>query len=167
MKLRWGPREWAGLGMMVVTTMWVGIASLVAHFVAKKRNRQRLWGAALTAEGVDELLQVDWRIVEEQPPPPQPSPFSYGDSQQPPQPKQQPQHYLQIYDKGIGPGYNDENSLLQGGFERLHIDVAVPRTNQHNHFGPASSTTAPPSSSDRINNGTSGGPSEDPLERYG
>jgi len=153
MEIEWGIQEWVGMGMMVFTTLWVGIASLVTHVVSKKRNRQRLWGAALTQEGVEDFLQVGWRIHEELPM----IPDADGDYQRQQQ-QQQSQFYLQIYDKGIGPGYNDENSLLQGGFEDQQIHVA----RSDNHVAPAISTTAPLSSSGQNNTATGGGSSNNP-----
>jgi len=127
LEIEWTTREWVGLGIMVSTTLLVGILSLIAHFESKQRSRNSLWKAGLTQKGVDELLQVGWRIHEGRD----------NNSQQ--QQFQQPQLFLQIYDKGIGPGYNDENSVLQGGVEQQQFFVARSR----NPVAPSVSTTAP------------------------
>jgi len=110
LEVEWKTREWVGLGLMAGTIASFVSLSVLSYFVSKRRTQQRLWGAALTHEGVDDLLQVGWR---------------YNTQQQPQQQKQQqqqqqapPQLFLQIYDKGHGPGYNDANSMLKGGVEQ-------------------------------------------------
>lgn len=103
-EIEWGDREWVGLALMISTIVWTIILSLTAHFVFKKRKTQVLWGNALTPGGVDDFLKVGWRVYEQ----PQ-----FHEAENPPQ----PQLFLQIYDKGKGPGYNDENSMLKGGVE--------------------------------------------------
>ena len=129
--VEWGVREWVGLALMVSTIVWTIVLSLTAHFVFKKRKAKILWGRALTPTGVDDILQVGWRVYEEPKTLQQQQEFSpenLQDQIQPPQlqeeqPQQeQPQQeqsqlFLQIYDKGQGIGYNDENSLLRGGVE--------------------------------------------------
>lgn len=132
-EIEWGAREWVGFGLMVSTVFSVVILSVTAHLVSQKRQRQVLWGAALTPTGVDDILQVGWRVYE-QPQGQQPlqaqAPGDLRDLQHQQQQQQQLQHhqlFLQIYDKGQGQGYNDENSLLRGGVEqRLFAPPVAP-----------------------------------------
>ena len=103
--IEWGDREWVGFALLISTIVWTILLSLTAHFVFKKRKTQVLWGNALTPNGVDDILKVGWRVYE------QPAQFVAA-AENP-----QPQLFLQIYDKGKGVGYNDENSMLQGGVD--------------------------------------------------
>lgn len=112
LEVEWGTREWVGIGLICSTIFVVVSLSLIANCVNKKRNRQLLWGAALTHDGVDDILQVGWRIHEEPPQEQSPGGLTPEEVQQ-----QQTQLYLHVYDKG-GEGYNDENSLLKGGVEQ-------------------------------------------------
>jgi len=111
MEIEWGNREWFGFVLLCSTMLFVILLSLISDFVLKKRRMQQLWGAALTADGVDDFLQVGWQIYEK-PPEEQPP-----EEVAPEEAQQQAQLYLHIYDKGKGEGYNDENSLLKGGVE--------------------------------------------------
>ncbi len=105
-EIEWGDREWVGFALLLSTIVWTILLSLTAHFVFKKRKTQVLWGNALTPNGVDDILKVGWRVYEQ--------PQFVEQAENPPQ----PQLFLQIYDKGKGIGYNDENSMLQGGVDR-------------------------------------------------
>jgi len=133
-EIEWKTREWVGAVLMLLTLLWAGLLSLTAHIVSNRQDRKRVWGApALTQQGVDDILNVGWRVYEQQPaqglaqqPPPTP-PQEQQQQQQPAKGmaqgdhrdfQQQPQLFLQIYDKGQGQGYNDENSMLQGGVEQ-------------------------------------------------
>lgn len=129
-EVEWGIREWVGLGLMCSTMFFVISLSLIADFVNKRRRRQLLWGAALTHDGVDDILQVGWRIYEQPPQEQAPVGLTPEEVQQ-----QQAQLYLQIYDKG-GEGYNDENSLLKGGVEQ---QVFAPSTDAY-----AAAAVSPP-----------------------
>jgi len=111
-EVEWGTREWVGLGLMCSTMFFVISLSLIVDLVNKRRHRQLLWGAALTHDGVDDILQVGWRIYEQPPQEQAPVGLTPEEVQE-----QQAQLYLHIYDKG-GDGYNDENSLLKGGVEQ-------------------------------------------------
>jgi len=115
-EIEWGDREWVGLALMTSTIVWTIILSVSAHLIFKKRKTQVLWGRALTPTGVDDILKVGWRVYE-QPQLQQPPVVDNLQEQIQPQ-LQQPQLFLQIYDKGQGPGYNDENSMLKGGVEQ-------------------------------------------------
>merc|ERR1711933_485456 len=132
-EVEWATREWVGLGLMCSTLFTVISLSLIADFVFRRRRRQLLWGAALTHDGVDDILEVGWRI-HEQAPQEQPTAGRTPEEVQ----QQQAQLYLQIYDKG-GEGYNDENSLLKGGVER---QVFAPSTDAY-----ASAAVPPPMTS--------------------
>ena len=124
--IEWGAREWVGFALMVSTLVSVVILSVAAHLVSQKRQKQVMWGAALTPTGVDDILQVGWRVYEQpqgQPPIPSQVPGNLRDlkqqqQQQLQQQQLQQQLFLQIYDKGHGQGYNDDNSLLRGGVEQ-------------------------------------------------
>jgi len=144
----WTTREWFGLGLMVTTIVVVVSLSSIAHIISERRTRQQLWGTALTKEGVDDILQVGWRYHEQQQQ--QQNQIVHGDGDgdtknnvnNPPN-DGSPQLFLQIYDKGFGPGYNDGNSMLKGGVERIEGDY------NYIHSGtiPPVSTTAPTISS--------------------
>merc|ERR1711935_285024 len=90
-----------------------------------KRKRQYVWGAPLTPTGVDDILNVGWRVYEQSKEgeasgeqQAHGDPYDYDVQQQQQQQfQQQQQLFLQIYDKG-GQGYNDENSMLRGGVEQ-------------------------------------------------
>jgi len=112
LEVEWGTREWVGIGLLCSTMFVVVSLSLIANCVNKKRNRQLLWGAVLTHDGVDDILQVGWRIHEQPPQEQSPGGLTPEEVQQ-----QETQLYLHVYDKG-GEGYNDENSLLKGGVEQ-------------------------------------------------
>ena len=135
-----------------------------------------MWGAALTKEGVDELLQVGWRYHEQRL---EVVPISDGDGghgsgaspvpidtgrQQQEEELEQPQLFLQIYDKGRGPGYNDENSILRGGIEQIAEYDYFRRVSQD----PPVSTTAPTTTTptqppdDAVHGGDNGIPSPPP-----
>jgi len=115
-EVEWGDREWVGLAVMISTIVWTIILSASAQFIFKKRKTQVLWGRALTPTGVDDFLKVGWRVYEQ---PQLQQPPEADNLQEQLQPQfQQPQLFLQIYDKGQGLGYNDENSMLKGGVER-------------------------------------------------
>eukprot|EP00535_Pseudo-nitzschia_heimii_P005604 CAMPEP_0197191400 /NCGR_PEP_ID=MMETSP1423-20130617/23321_1 /TAXON_ID=476441 /ORGANISM="Pseudo-nitzschia heimii, Strain UNC1101" /LENGTH=607 /DNA_ID=CAMNT_0042644025 /DNA_START=251 /DNA_END=2074 /DNA_ORIENTATION=- len=111
MEIEWGIREWVGFVLLCSTMLFVILLSLISDYVLEKRRMQQLWGAALTADGVDDFLQVGWQIYEK-PPEEQPP-----EGVAPEKAQQQAQLYLHIYDKGRGEGYNDENSMLKGGVE--------------------------------------------------
>ena len=135
----WSIREYIGLGIMVFGIVFVFLTSLISMKLQQRQQQKIIWGTPiLTENGINDLLQVGWRYTMndndgigqsgdsgEQPQPqtrPQPS------SSQPSQPpsSQQQQLYLQVYDKGRI-GYNDENSLLQGGIEQAAVvDATVP-----------------------------------------
>lgn len=146
-EIEWMTREWAGLGMMIFTVVWASVLSVGGHFIKKRRMKQRAWGAPLTHEGVDDFLEVGWRVYEqpqqEQLPkddqalgvaPGDPHGVQQQQPQQQSQEPQSPQMFLQIYDKGRD-GYNDENSLLRGGVEQQMFAPATPTSqpspNQH------------------------------------
>jgi len=118
-EIEWGTREWVGLALMISTVVWTVILSVTAHVIFKRRKTQILWGNALTPNGVDDILKVGWRVYK-QPPPQQQQPLQ-------PTEQQQQQFFLQIYDKGQGIGYNDENSVLRGGVEQPQIFAAGPQ----------------------------------------
>ena len=169
----WSTREWVGLGLLVTTILFVATSSTIAHYILERRRRQRLWGAALTRDGVDDLLQVGWRYHEQQPATDENNNNNTvgdkignttynGNSNNNPKLKSNkdgkeynddnnnninPQLFLQIFDKGTkGPGYNDENSLLRGGVERIHDGFGA-ATDLINSTGqPTISTTAPTTS---------------------
>mmetsp|Transcript_12648 Transcript_12648/g.26118 ORF Transcript_12648/g.26118 Transcript_12648/m.26118 type:complete len:579 (+) Transcript_12648:210-1946(+) len=128
--IQWGSREWVGFALMISTVVWTLVLSVTAYVIFKRRKTQILWGTALTPNGVDDFLKVGWRVYE-QPQQQQPSP----EVDQPP-PQHQPQLFLQIYDKGPGPGYNDENSILRGGVEQPLIFAAPPLQNRPENIQP-------------------------------
>jgi len=150
----WSTREYFGLGLLSATIILIVTTSSIAHVISKRRDRQRLWGAALTKEGVDELLQVGWRYHEQQlqmAPVSDDGELGAGHSGDPGSNRggrqqhhelQQPQLFLQVYDKGIGPGYNEENSMLRGGVEQINEFDFFRSARQ----APPVSTTAPTSS---------------------
>jgi len=127
--IQWGNREWIGFALMIATVVWTLVLSVTAHLILKRRKTQILWGTALTPNGVDDILKVGWRVYEQ--PQQQPSP----EVDQPPL-QHQPQLFLQIYDKGQGLGYNDENSILRGGVEQPQIFGAPPLQNRPENINP-------------------------------
>jgi hypothetical protein len=144
LQVEWSIREWVGFGLMVTTIVFVVSLSSIAHIISKRRTAKRLWGAAMTQEGIDDILQVGWRYHEQTEQQQQQQQLvddenKIGDKQQ--QELLHPQLFLQLYDKGIGPGYNEENSMLKGGVERID-DINYYRPNAP----PPVSTTAPTTS---------------------
>jgi len=123
-EIQWNIREWFGLGLMISTVLWAVLLPLIALSVKQKRKRQYVWGAPLTPTGVDDILNVGWRVYEQSNEgqalgehQAHGDPYDYDIQQQQQQFQQQQQLFLQIYDKG-GQGYNDENSMLRGGVEQ-------------------------------------------------
>lgn len=92
--MEWDIREWLGLGICTFTTVIATILMVVSAHLHRRQAQKNLWG--LTEQGVGELLNVGW---------------SY-------QQQETGQLFLKVYDKGKA-GYNDENSVLQGGIERI------------------------------------------------
>jgi hypothetical protein len=143
----WRTREWLGLALFLFTGMSVVSLSLIAAALDDRRQKQQLWGVTMTESGVNQMLNVGWRYTQEDviaaaaaleaDTSGQPGRSGHGGA---PAANtnggETSQLYLQVYDKGRL-GYNDENSMLQGGVERL------------NHFGgdvsldPPNSSTAP------------------------
>jgi hypothetical protein len=146
-EIEWMTREWAGFWLMIFTIVWAFVFSVGGHFIKKRRMKHRTWGVPLTHEGVDDFLEVGWRVYEqpqqEQLPkddqalgvaPGDPHGVQQEQPQQQSQEPQLPQMFLQIYDKGRD-GYNDENSLLRGGVEQHMFAPTTPMSqpppNQH------------------------------------
>jgi hypothetical protein len=111
-----------------------------------------------TEEGVGEILQVGWRYQQGM----IPSLAKDGNDNQNDADvgEQQQQLYLQIYDK-TKLGYNDENSMLQGGVE------------QHQYWGPSDGGGLPrPPTTNTTETGTtmtppSSGPDPRSLQQQG
>jgi hypothetical protein len=142
LQVDWGIRELVGFGLMVTTIVFVVSLSSIAHIISKRRTAKRLWGAAMTQEGIDAILQVGWRY-HEQKEQQQQEELVEGENKNDMQQQEllHQQLFLQIYDKGIGPGYNEENSVLKGGVERIDdINYYPPNA------PPPVSTTAPTTS---------------------
>jgi hypothetical protein len=144
LQVDWTIREWVGFGLMVTTIVFVVSLSSIAHIISKRRTEKRLWGAAMTQEGIDDILQVGWRYHEQTEQRQQQQQLEDDEDEIGGRKQQELLHaqlFLQIYDKGIGPGYNEENSILKGGVERID-DINYYRPNAP----PPVSTTAPTTS---------------------
>jgi hypothetical protein len=145
----WLTREWIGLGLLVATAVFVILLSAIAMYLEEKRMRQQFWGANLTEQGVNELLNVGWRYTQGDAAAAAvaatgeaatdgngPTISTYESS---------PQLFLQVFDKGRI-GYNDDNSLLQGGVERDHVHGGADAIEQTSGDSPtATQTTSTPS----------------------
>lgn len=131
--LVWEAREWVGLGLMTATLLVSILLSLIAVRLEQKRTRDQMWGI-LTEDGVGEMLQVGWRYQQETV-----VPDGAG----------APQLFLQIFDKGKL-GYNDANSMLQGGVERNELGLFV----EQQPISSTSATSTPPTSIARPPNAT-------------
>ena len=106
LSLEWGLREWIGLAVFSSTFLTALLLTLLARCMSSKSNAAD-WH--LTEHGVGELLRVGWRY--EQQLAPQLPEGSANDGNE----DGRQLVFLQVFDKGRGEGYNDENSLLQGG----------------------------------------------------
>ena len=141
----WRTREWVGLTLLAATTVVVGLLSVIAMRLEERRMKQQFWGAQLTEQGVNELLNVGWRYTQGdaaiaaaageatngQPGTRAPTPSTDESGN--------PQLFLQVFDK-TRIGYNDENSLLQGGVERDHPNGGVVVGGNEDHEQPSSGT---------------------------
>jgi hypothetical protein len=96
LELEWGPREWSGLVLFWITLIFATTLTYCATVLQRKQSTKQRWGAVLTEHGVSSILQVGYRYHTQE-----------GDNQL----------FLQVYDKGKA-GYNDDNSVLQGGVEQ-------------------------------------------------
>mmetsp|Transcript_34479 Transcript_34479/g.83182 ORF Transcript_34479/g.83182 Transcript_34479/m.83182 type:complete len:932 (+) Transcript_34479:346-3141(+) len=136
---KWGIREWVGLTILSSTIFTAFTLSLVASYLQRQRQREEAWGAVLTEEGVGEILQVGWKYQEGMIPPTEKDDNLQVENDT----DQQRQLYLQIYDKAKL-GYNDENSMLQGGVE------------QQQYWGPPDGTnpSRPPTTTNTTETGT-------------
>jgi len=116
-EIEWGTREWVGLTVLINSIVFTLGLMVSAHVVFERRKKKSVWGTRLTPNGIDDILKVGWRVTEQPSPRQQDENFDDDGTQNLAQEEQQ-QLYLQIYDKGRGEGYNDENSLLRGGVEQ-------------------------------------------------
>jgi hypothetical protein len=148
----WNVREWVGLGLLSSTVLFAVSISLVASHLQRQREREEAWGAILTEEGIVEVLQVGWRY--QQGGIPLPTTTDCKDRKHDVKRRtddddgkqsglmegqqQQQQLFLQIYDKAKE-GYNDENSILQGGVEQRQY--WGPHTGANNHHPSQPPTT--------------------------
>jgi hypothetical protein len=147
----------------------------------ERRQKQQLWAViTMTEAGVNDMLQVGWRYTQQQQQQQQQrkvvtssmegNDISSGaerlghpstaipdvddadddDDDANDDETGVPQLYLQVYDKGRL-GYNDENSMLQGGIEQLNhfggIDATITTTTTTTEEPPPHSSTAPTTSS--------------------
>eukprot|EP00934_Nitzschia_sp_Nitz4_P008321 Nitzschia sp. Nitz4//scaffold31_size150131//10449//12485//NITZ4_002810-RA/size150131-processed-gene-0.182-mRNA-1//1//CDS//3329547605//8311//frame0 len=113
LSLDWGYREWLGLGLFCFTSLVAWALWVCAAYLEQKAYGKQEWGAFFTEPGVSDLLQVGWRYQEE-------VPVRGGEGQL----------YLQVFNKGKV-GYNDDDSMLQGGVEQETIAATtVPTSNE-------------------------------------
>jgi hypothetical protein len=119
LSLSWGAREWCGLTLCLSTLFLATILSCCAVLLGRRRSKEQTWGAVFTEKGINDLLQVGWKYHQDH----------HQDG------TNDPQLFLQVYDKGKI-GYNDDNSILQGGIEQ---EVIATNTNTN--------TTVPTSTS--------------------
>jgi hypothetical protein len=144
LSLEWGdPREWCGLALCLLTIVTATLLTTVASILQRQQqNMYFCWGGALTEQGVGELLQVGWRyqhhhLEDEQSNHNHDHNNVTSQQQQQQQKQQAPQFFLQVFDKSLV-GYNDDNSILQGG-----VTAAMAPTNT------TTATTHPTSRSHR------------------
>lgn len=122
--LKFELREWFGLGLGAMTIVVALSLTLWAGYLQRKQVAQEAWGAVFTEQGINDVLQVGWRYQE-------PDDGS-GDGGQD---HGNGQLFLQVYDK-TKIGYNDEDSVLQGGVERQEFTAPTLPTS-----GDATTTT--------------------------
>mmetsp|Transcript_5457 Transcript_5457/g.9537 ORF Transcript_5457/g.9537 Transcript_5457/m.9537 type:complete len:650 (-) Transcript_5457:929-2878(-) len=143
--IEWKTREWIGFGMMVGTIMIVVTLWGAAWAVQERKRRRQEWGIAVfTEEGVGELLRVGWRYTQQD--------FSANhdysnnninnNSNNHRQQQIQHQLFLQVFDKGRI-GYNDDNSMLQGGVVERYNNNDV-GDNVGDHWGRAEQAQTQP-----------------------
>lgn len=97
----WQFREWFGLGMCLLTIVTATLLTAISAQLQRRHVKRDLWGGRLTEQGVGELLNLGWAYHQQE----QDEDGAAG------------QLFLQVYNKGKL-GYNDENSVLQGGVQR-------------------------------------------------
>lgn len=56
--IHWKTREWIGLAMLLSTVILVSSLTLIATWLQDRKQKQLLWGATFTEEGVNDMLQV-------------------------------------------------------------------------------------------------------------
>ncbi|KAG7365780.1 hypothetical protein IV203_028450 [Nitzschia inconspicua] len=121
----WGTREWLGLALFLSTMVFAVSVLLIAAVLNERQRKQELWGVNLTEAGVNDFLGVGWRYTQEEARAAVAAATLENDNNYNINTNEEdgdddtPQLFLQVYDKGRL-GYNDENSMLQGGIERLN-----------------------------------------------
>jgi hypothetical protein len=134
LSLSWGAREWGGLSLCLSTLLLATILSCCAVVLGRRRSKEQTWGAVFTEKGIDDLLQVGWK-------------YKYH------QDGNDPQLFLQVYDKGKM-GYNDDNSILQGGIEREVIATTTVPTSAATTMTPSDSNNTSRDSSHALPSST-------------
>ncbi|KAG7351680.1 hypothetical protein IV203_007728 [Nitzschia inconspicua] len=119
----WGTREWMGLALFLSTMVFAVSLLLIATVLHERQRKQELWGVNLTEAGVNDFLGVGWRYTQEEARAAAAMASLENDNdnnnEEEDDDNDTPQLFLQVYDKGRL-GYNDDNSMLQGGIERLN-----------------------------------------------
>ncbi|CAB9512302.1 expressed unknown protein [Seminavis robusta] len=95
-------RQWWGLACLLTTLIAALVLTVVSNELAKRREREELWGNLLKAAQEDvEYLDVGWRFQEEEE-----------------KEEEDDNNYMtmQVFDKK-GVGYRDGSSILLGGYE--------------------------------------------------
>lgn len=106
----WDWSRWFGLGIFLFTFLFTCCLIHAAAYRQQRIKEQQLWGNLGTEQGVDELLKMGWKVRGS---------------------------HLEVYDKAKL-GYEDDNSMLIGGFEQTSIVNAL---QQKEHTSPESETT--------------------------
>lgn len=99
-------RQWMGVFCLVTTVVTTMTLATIASQIAKRREQEELWGInvrmmeSIAREDAD-YLNVGWRFADHN--------HHNADAEA-------PTMVMEVYDKR-GVGYQDDNSLLMGGFE--------------------------------------------------
>ncbi len=104
------------------TLLLVTILQGFAVILRRQRSKEQTWGGVFTEQGVSNLLQVGWRYHQDE-----------NDKTN--------QLFLHVYDKKKM-GYNDDNSVLQGGVEQEVIKSTLPTSTATTMTPPDSNNSA-------------------------
>jgi len=108
----WTSTRYVGLGLLMGTLLASCGLGQLASFRRRRRQAKTLWGNLATEEGVEELLRMGWKVTGSK---------------------------MEVYDKK-GFGYQDDNSILMGGYEQgIKTRDDVSRTQQESVSTPDNS----------------------------
>ena len=93
----WDYSRWLGLGLFCGTFVMTLLLTQLASYRKRRRRAKEAWGNLGPESGVDELLKTGWNIK--------------GSN-------------MEIYDKGKL-GYQENDSMLMGGFEQKHHAIGT------------------------------------------